>query len=137
MRLYIKVPYMKRGKIAYKKVQNIGKVKGILTFKIDQQYAFQCAPLGDTEASMTVIRMTIPAGTPVSQGYVEIFESLHKMGYEPDAVCEAMGFTEVCNGVPRCGELVDRVTCDQPDTGEECCTIFNCPHLARFHGCSA
>lgn len=102
MKLYIKIPHMKRHKVAYKKVQNIGKVNGVYTFKIDQQYAFQCAPLGATEESMTVIRMTIPAGTPVEQGYQEIRSSLKKMGYDPIEVCGAMGFPElietICNG---------------------------------------
>jgi len=97
-KLYIKVPYMYRGKLKYRKVQNIGKRNGAPAFLVDQQYAFQCAPLGDTEESMTVIRMTIPAGTYVEDGYTEILRSLRKMGYEnPKAVCHAMGFDEIAN----------------------------------------
>lgn len=97
-KLYIKVPYLKRGKLAYKKVQNIGRVKGVFTFKLDQQYAFQCAPLAEGEESITVIRMTIPKGTPVTQGYTEVCQSLAKMGYDPVVVCTAMGFDEVLEG---------------------------------------
>lgn len=92
---YIKTPVTRRGKIKLRKVQNIGLVKGVQTFLLDQQYAFQCAPMGDTEASMTVIRMTIPKGTPVERGYSEIRHSLHKMGYDAFDVCTAMGFDEV------------------------------------------
>ena len=116
MQLYIKTPYMRKGKLKYKKVQNIGRRKGVLTFLIDQQYAFQCAPLGETEESMTVIRMTIPAGTPVELGYAEIRDSLRKLGYDPIAICEAMGFTEVINCIYADKDCTG-VACD----GRRCC----------------
>lgn len=90
---------MRKGKLAYKRVQNIGSRKGVPTFLVDQQYAFQCAELGETEESMTVIRMTIPAGTPVQRGYKEVRESLRKLGYDPYHVCVAMGFDEILEGV--------------------------------------
>ena len=91
---YTKIWTQHKGKPVEKKVLNIKDGK----FKIDQQYAFQIAPMGDTEESMTIIRMTIPAGTPVEQGYKEIRDSLTKLGYDPEVICKAMGFDEVISG---------------------------------------
>lgn len=121
-KLYIKIPKLKRGKLAYKKVQNIGSRKGVPTFLIDQQYAFQCAPMADTEESMSVIRMTIPAGTPVRKGYDEIWASLEKLGYDPAKVTLAMGFYEIfdmiyCEGCVDKGNAVACAACKERKLG--------------------
>lgn len=95
----VKVWQLRRGKPVEKTVRNIVKRNGVDVFRIDQQYAFQVAPFVEGESSTTVIRMIIPKGTSVKQGYQEIRESLRKLGYDPYHVCTEMGFDEVVEDV--------------------------------------
>ena len=124
---YIKTPVTRRGKIKLRKVQNIGLVKGVKTFLLDQQYAFQCAPMGDTEASMTVIRMTIPKGTAVMQGYTEVYKSLAALGYDPYKVLKAMGFEEVIYGSEFCSQIVGKESCTECGEGRGCTGVKDEP----------
>lgn len=76
--------------VAEMEVDNIADGK----FLIDQNYAFNINDAED-DGSITVIRMTIPAGTEVEDGYSEIRASLKALDLDPEKVCIALGFTEV------------------------------------------
>jgi hypothetical protein len=128
---YIKITKLIKGKPVVCHVLNIMHGR----FLHPQQYVFNVAEAAEGDKSITVIRMIIPKGTKIMQGYNEILESLKKLGYEdPYDVCIKMGFTEVAEGAGFCGEATypECYTCDQPDIeGDECC---ECPHFKAFNG---
>ena len=80
--------------IAEMEVDNIEDGK----FLIDQNYAFNVNDPVD-DGSVTVIRMTIPAGTDVEVGYAEIRKSLEVLGLDVKKVCIELGFHEIV-GLP-------------------------------------